>query len=275
MYLWNVEISILGVAMVLGKPVSDIDQRRIAIRVEGITKNFGHLQALRGVNLGIYSHEILALIGDNGAGKSTLIKVICGAHQQDSGEIYFWGKKTNVQSIQHAYDLGVFTVYQDLSLAPELTVPENMFLGREILLPGLLGSLGMLDRKKMRTQTQQSLANLGIGLKQISTRTSNLSGGERQAVAVARAVTWATTALIMDEPTAALGAKQTSIVYDTLRSAANNGLAVLVISHDIPKMLEVADRIAIMRHGEVIETTEVKKVSLQRVINLMLAGKGE
>jgi simple sugar transport system ATP-binding protein len=237
---------------------------QVAIEVKGIKKNYGHLQALRGVDLKVYKGEILALIGDNGAGKSTLAKIICGAIQKTEGDLFFWGQKTDVQSINHAHKIGVFTVYQDLSLAPDLPVSDNLFLG-----------MGILDRKAMRTESKKALAALGIGLKSISVDTRALSGGERQALAVAKAVTWANTALIMDEPTAALGARQSAIVYDTIRAASARGLAVLVISHDIPKMVSFADRIVVLRHGQIVASLEAKKTTLQEVLNYMLGGKGE
>jgi len=266
-----------GIKVIEKQPIKSSDQRRkdeAAIRTVGIRKSFGHLQALRGVDLELRSREILALVGDNGAGKSTLAKIICGAYTKDSGDLYLWGEKIDVQSIQHAYSLGVYTVYQDLSLAPDLTVADNLFLGREILLPGLRGRLGMLDRQRMRAETREALAHIGIGLKSFGALTRALSGGERQALAVARAVTWAKTALLMDEPTASLGVHQSAIVYKTMRGAADHGLAVMVISHDIPRMLQVADQIAVMRQGIVVETMRARDATLQKVISLMLAGKG-
>ena len=251
------------------------ENKQAAIEVKGIKKNYGHLQALRGVDLSIYKGEVLALVGDNGAGKSTLAKIICGAIQKTEGELYFWGERTDVQSINHAHQIGVFTVYQDLSLAPDLSVSDNLFLGREIMRPGFLGHMGVLDRKSMRQRSKKALADLGIGLKSISVGTRALSGGERQALAIAKAVTWADTALIMDEPTAALGARQSAIVYDTIKAASARGLAVLVISHDIPKMVSFADRIVVLRHGQVVASLSGKKTSLQEVLNYMLGGKGE
>ena len=245
------------------------------LELKHVSKYFGEVQALKDINFQLGRNEVVGLLGDNGAGKSTLAKIICGAHSKDAGELYYWGEKKDVQSIQQAHELGVFTVYQDLSLAPDLSVADNLFLGREIIYQGLRGKMGMLDRRKMREETEHALARLGIGLKSITVRTRALSGGERQALAVAKAVTWATTALIMDEPTAALGAKQSAIVYDTMRAAANRGLAVLVISHDIPRMLEVSDRIAIMRHGKIIENMNSDDADLGEVIHLMLAGKGD
>ena len=235
------------------------ENKQAAIEVKGIKKNYGHLQALRGVDLSIYKGEVLALVGDNGAGKSTLAKIICGAIQKTEGELYFWGERTDVQSINHAHQIGVFTVYQDLSLAPDLSVSDNLFLGREIMRPGFLGRMGVLDRKSMRQRSKKALADLGIGLKSISVGTRALSGGERQALAIAKAVTWADTALIMDEPTAALGARQSAIVYDTIKAASARGLAVLVISHDIPKMVSFADRIVVLRHGQVVASLSGNK----------------
>lgn len=249
-------------------------QSDIAIEAKGITKNYGHLEALRGVDMSVRKGEILALVGDNGAGKSTLANIICGALPKDKGKLYFWGEEIDVQSIHHAHELGVFTVYQNLSLAPDLSVADNLFLGREIIKENFLGKLGVLDRKKMKSQTKKALANLGIGLKSLSVNCRALSGGERQALAIAKAVNWADTALIMDEPTAALGARQSSIVYDTMRNAAERGLAVLVISHDIPKMISVADRIVVMRHGIIVASLEAKNTNLQEVLNYMLGGGG-
>jgi simple sugar transport system ATP-binding protein len=251
------------------------EDRQVAIEVKEIKKNYGHLEALRGVDLKVYKGEVLALVGDNGAGKSTLAKIICGAIQKTSGELFFWGEKTNMQSINHAHEIGVFTVYQDLSLAPDLPVSDNLFLGREVMKPGVLGALGVLDRKTMREKSKVALAALGIGLKSMSVGTRSLSGGERQALAVAKAVTWANTALIMDEPTAALGARQSAIVYDTIKAASDRGLAVLVISHDIPKMVSFSDRIVVLRHGKIVASLESRKTKLQEVLNYMLGGKGE
>lgn len=241
-----------------------------AIRATGIVKNFGHLEALRGASLEVRPGEILALVGDNGAGKSTLTKIICGALAADLGEVAFWGEPVLVQSIAHAQQVGVYTVYQDLALAPDLSVADNLFLGREEVGPGWRARLGILDRRRMLGDTRDALARLGISLRDYRVTVRNLSGGQRQALAVARAITWATTAVLMDEPTAALGPKQSAIVYETVRAAAARGLAVLVISHDIPRMLDVAHRIAVMRHGAVVTELDAKAVKLTDVIGLML-----
>jgi simple sugar transport system ATP-binding protein len=242
----------------------------VAIRASGIVKRFGHIEALRGAEIEVRAGEIVALVGDNGAGKSTLAKIICGAMQPDAGEIAFWGEPVAVQSINHAYELGLFTVYQDLAQAPDLSVAENFFLGRELRVGGVAGRLGVLDRGRMEEETRTALGRVGIHVKSISAPVRDLSGGQRQALAVARANTWATTGLIMDEPTAALGVRQAATVYETVQAAAGRGLAILVISHDIPRMIAVSDRVAIMRHGRVIDNRLAAKTTVDEVIALML-----
>jgi simple sugar transport system ATP-binding protein len=241
-----------------------------AIRATGIEKAYGHLLALRGASLDLMAGEVLALVGDNGAGKSTLTKVLCGAVMPDAGNTWFDGREVRVQSTSHAHELGVHTVYQDLALAPDLSVADNLFLGREPTRAGLRGWFGTLDRDRMRTDTEHALERLGIRLRSLNMPVRNLSGGQRQALAVARAITWATTAVLMDEPTAALGPKQSAIVYETVSAAAARGLAVLVISHDIPRMLTVANRVAVMRHGQVVATRPAADLRVTDVIGLML-----
>lgn len=245
------------------------------IEAVDIVKRFGHVQALSGAGLEVRPGEVLALVGDNGAGKSTLTKIICGALAPDSGRLAFWGETTTVTSIRHAQELGVETVYQDLALAPDLSVAENMFLGREPILRGPLGGWPpALDRRKMRQAAQAAISAAGITtLSSVDRAVRDLSGGQRQAIAVARAVMWATTAILMDEPTAALGTKQTDIVYESIRSAAGRGLAVVVISHDIPKMLSLADRIAVMRQGRTVSITPARDLTLTDVVTLMLGGR--
>lgn len=255
--------------------VNELPQKgEVIISAIDIVKNYGYLQALRGASLDIRAGEITALLGDNGAGKSTLANIICGAIPRTSGRLICRGKEVNVQSIQQAQELGIQVVYQDLALAPDLSVPLNIFLGREIIKYSIPGKvLKLLDKKKMTQISKDHLAELGIGLKSMSVPVKSLSGGERQALAVAKAVAWCTSALIMDEPTAALGARQQALVYQTMRMAANKNLGVLVISHDIPKMLEVTDRICIMRQGKVIANLLAKETNLQTVLSLMLTGQ--
>lgn len=249
----------------------------LVIEAVDIVKRYGHVQALSGASLQVRPGEVLALVGDNGAGKSTLTKVICGAVPPDGGTLSFWGEATNVTSIRHAQELGVETVYQDLALAPDLSVAENMFLGREPIRRGLFGGWPTaLDRRKMREAAQTAIHAAGIStLSSVDRSVRELSGGQRQAIAVARAVMWAKSAILMDEPTAALGTKQTDIVYESIRSAAARGLAVVVVSHDIPKMLSLADRIAVMRQGRTISNMPAGELSLTDVVTLMLGGRAK
>jgi simple sugar transport system ATP-binding protein len=243
-----------------------------AIECHEVEKHFGQLQALRGASLKIYSGEILALLGDNGAGKSTLVKCIAGAQKPDGGTIAFRGEVVEMDSTRDAQDRGIQTIYQDLALSPDLRVLENMYLGREVLKPGLLGLLGVLDREAMQRETETSLRQLGIRVKSPRSPVRDLSGGQRQAVAVARAMRWADNTILMDEPTAALGARQREIVYRTARAAADRGLAVVMISHDIPQMLTLADRIAVMRQGVVVAQQPTAELDQRRVMDLMLGG---
>ncbi|MDQ3129113.1 MAG: ATP-binding cassette domain-containing protein [Chloroflexota bacterium] len=259
-----------GATLDLARGSTDRTPGVAAIRASGIEKRYGHLEALRGATLELHPGEVVALVGDNGAGKSTLTKIMCGAVAADGGELSFWGEPTRILSINHAHELGVHTVYQDLALAPHLSVADNLFLGREPIPGGWRRFVGVLDRRSMIEQTKEAMNNLGIALRDYAIPVGNLSGGQRQALAVARAITWATTAVLMDEPTAALGPKQSAIVYETVTAAAGRGLAVLVISHDIPRMLEVADRIAVMRHGTVVAVKDARSLRLSDVIGLML-----
>lgn len=264
-------------AATIGDPTATDAARRAkardgvpAIRAAGLVKRYGHLEALRGASIDLHPGEVVALVGDNGAGKSTFTKIICGAVAADDGQLEFWGEATTIRSIHDAHDLGVHTVYQDLALAPHLSVADNLFLGREPVRRGWRGLVGELDRRLMVEQTREAMSRLGIFLKDHSVPVGDLSGGQRQALAVARAITWATTAVLMDEPTAALGPKQSAIVYETVAAAAERGLAVLVISHDIPRMLEFAHRIAVMRHGSVVAVRDARSLRLPDVIGLML-----
>ena len=208
-------------------------------------------------------------MGDNGAGKSTLVKTMVGVHPPDDGEILFEGKPVTVNTPHDARDLGIETVYQDLALAAEVDPAANMFLGREILRPGLLGKLGFLDKQAMRRRSDEAFGTLGVRIQDTSARVANMSGGQRQGIAISRAVTWASKIVFMDEPTAALGVVQTRNVLDHIRRVREQGLSVVLISHNMPEVFEVADRIEVLRLGERVARLKPKDVSMEDVVAAM------
>jgi simple sugar transport system ATP-binding protein len=234
-----------------------------------IVKRFGRVQALRGANLTVYPGEVVALVGDNGAGKSTLVKTMVGVHPPDDGEILFEGKPVTVNTPHEARDLGIETVYQDLALAAEVDPAANMFLGREILRSGPLGKLGFLDKAAMRRRSDEAFNSLGVRIQDTSARVANMSGGQRQGIAICRAVTWASKIVFMDEPTAALGVVQTRNVLDQIRRVREHGLSVVLISHNMPEVFEVADRIEVLRLGERVASLRSKDVSMEDVVAAM------
>ncbi len=234
-----------------------------------IVKRFGRVQALRGANLTVYPQEVVALVGDNGAGKSTLVKTVVGVHPPDDGEILFEGKPVKVNTPHDARDLGIETVYQDLALAAEVDPSANMFLGREILRSGALGKLGFLDKKAMRRRSDEAFDSLGVRIQDTSARVANMSGGQRQGIAICRAVTWASKIVFMDEPTAALGVVQTRNVLDQIRRVREHGLSVVLISHNMPEVFEVADRIEVLRLGERVASLRPTDVSMEEVVAAM------
>jgi simple sugar transport system ATP-binding protein len=234
-----------------------------------IVKRFGRVQALRGANLTVYPQEVVALVGDNGAGKSTLVKTMVGVHPPDGGEILFEGRPVMVNTPHDARDLGIETVYQDLALAAEVDPAANMFLGREILRPGLLGKLGFLDKPAMRRRSDEAFDALGVRIQDTGARVANMSGGQRQGIAISRAVTWASKIVFMDEPTAALGVVQTRNVLDQIQRVREHGLSVVLISHNMPEVFEVADRIEVLRLGERVAQLRPKEVSMEDVVAAM------
>jgi fructose transport system ATP-binding protein len=221
------------------------------LSARGLIKTYGRVVGLDGVDLDLYPGEILAIIGDNGAGKSTLVKALTGAVIPDSGEVTLDGKPVSFRSPQEARMAGIETVYQTLAVAPALDIASNLFLGREQRRPGVLGSVfRMLDKKGMKDAAGESVSKLGIGtIQNMSQAVETLSGGQRQAVAVARAATFATKFVVLDEPTAALGVKETGQVLKMIRQIKARGLPVILISHNMPNVFEVADRIHIQRLG--------------------------
>ena len=227
------------------------DTREPVLRARGLIKTFGRVIGLDGVDLDLYPGEVLAIIGDNGAGKSTLVKALTGALTPDSGETWLDGQSVHFRSPMDARAAGIETVYQTLAVAPALDIASNLFLGREERRSGPLGGvLRMLDKKGMKDKAGASMAELGVGtIQNMGQAVETLSGGQRQAVAVARAAAFATKFVALDEPTAALGVKETGQVLNLIRKIKAKGLPIILISHNMPNVFEVADRIHIARLG--------------------------
>lgn len=240
------------------------------LEARNLIKRYGHVTALDGVDFDLYPGEILAVIGDNGAGKSSLIKALSGALIPDEGQILVDGKPVRFTSPLDARRHGIETVYQDLAVAPALDITENMFLGRELRRPGLLGSLfRMLDKPRMLAEATTHMQDLKIGIRSMRQAVETLSGGQRQGVAVARSAAFARHVVIMDEPTAALGVKESNMVLDLIRSVRDRGLPVILISHNMPHVFEVADRVHIQRLGRRIAVVEPKSFSMSDAVAIM------
>lgn len=243
-----------------GQPLLDI---------QGVSKRFGAVQALTNINFQARVGEVMALVGDNGAGKSTLIKGIAGIYPFDGGEVRFDGKVVHIRTPRDASALGIEVVYQDLALADNLDVVANMFLGRE-----RTGGLGALDEAGMEQMAIETLSSLAVTtLRSVRQPVASLSGGQRQSIAVAKAVMWNSRVVILDEPTAALGVAQTRQVLDLVRRLAHKGLAVVLISHNLHDIFEVADYIAVMRLGQNVGVYERAKSTQQEIVLAMTAGK--
>jgi fructose transport system ATP-binding protein len=241
------------------------------LRATGLVKTYGHVVALDGVDLELYPGEVLAVIGDNGAGKSTLIKCLSGAESPNGGEINLDGQGVNFRSPQDARAHGIETVYQTLAVAPALDIASNLFLGRETRRPGVLGSVfRMLDGSGMRKSAKQQMESLGIGtLQNMGAAVESLSGGQRQAVAVARAAAFSSKVIILDEPTAALGVKESNQVMKLIESIRDRGLPVILISHNMPLVFELADRIHIQRLGKRAAVVSPRTISVTDAVAVM------
>jgi simple sugar transport system ATP-binding protein len=239
------------------------------LEARDIVKSFGRVQALRGASFTVYPQEVVALVGDNGAGKSTLVKTLVGVHPPDSGEILFDGKPVQITTPHEARALGIETVFQDLALAAEIDPAANMFLGREVLRTGLLGKLGFLDKTSMRERSDEAFQALGVRIQDTTAPVANMSGGQRQGIAICRAVTWAKKVVFMDEPTAALGVVQTRNVLEQIKRVREHGLSVVLISHNMPEVFEVADRIEVLRLGERVARLRPREVSMEDIVSAM------
>jgi len=249
----------------------------VVLEARGITKRYGQVTALDRADLELKAGEVLAVVGDNGAGKSTLIKVLCGAVVPDEGQVLLNGHPVHFRSPLDARNLGIETVYQDLAVAPALDIATNLFLGRELRHKGPLGTwLRLLDKSRMRREAQHEMDQLKFHLPAIDSAVEKLSGGQRQGVAVARAAIFARRLVIMDEPTAALGVRESGQVLNLIRTIRDRGLPVILISHDMPHVFEVADRIQIMRLGRRAALTSPQKHTMSEVVAIMTgAARGD
>jgi ABC-type sugar transport system ATPase subunit len=241
------------------------------IQAKGLSKHYGTITAADNVDIDIGHGEIVAVVGDNGAGKSTLAKMISGAVTPDGGEIRVEGELATIRNPIEARGYGIETIYQDLAMAPNLDVVTNLYLGREPRKRPPLGWFGTIDRKRMRKDAKDHLADLKINIPNLwGTPVSSLSGGQRQSVAIARAMVWASKLVIMDEPTAALGVKQSAAVLEIVKGVRDRGISVVIISHILPHVLELADRIVVMRHGRKVADLPAGQLDEHGLIELII-----
>ena len=246
----------------------------LVMQATGLVKRYGQVTALDGTDFELRAGEILAVIGDNGAGKSSLIKALSGATVPDEGQLLLDGKPMQFRSPIDARKAGIETVYQDLAVAPAMTIAENLFLGRELLKPGVLGQwLRILDKKAMLAQAISRMEELKVGIRSMTQPVETLSGGQRQCVAVARAAAFARHVVIMDEPTAALGVKEGNMVLELIRRVRDQGLPVILISHNMPHVFEIADRIHIQRLGKRAAIVNPKTISMSDTVAVMTGAK--
>jgi simple sugar transport system ATP-binding protein len=244
-----------------------VTERQDAIRAEHVSKRFGAIEALRDVTMHLERGEVLGLIGDNGAGKSTLIKIITGYHQPDAGTISVDGAEVRLRSVSHARSLGIETVYQDLALIPELSVYHNMFLKRE----RLLRPLPFLNNGLMRRQAREYLADMGVRVPSVDAEVARLSGGQRQAIAIARAVYSQARILLLDEPLAAMGAKEGALILDLIRNLKERGeVSMILIAHNYAHVLDVCDRVNLVRHGTIFMDKRAGETSLDELTEVMV-----
>jgi fructose transport system ATP-binding protein len=243
---------------------------KLVMQAKGLVKRYGQVTALDGADFELRAGEILAVIGDNGAGKSSLIKALSGATIPDAGELLLDGKPVHFRSPIDARRAGIETVYQELAVAAAMSIAENLFLGRELRRPGFLGNvLRMLDKKRMLEESIARMQELKVGIRSMTQPVETLSGGQRQCVAVGRAAAFAQHVVIMDEPTAALGVKEGNMVLDLIRRVRDRGLPVVLISHNMPHVFEVADRIHVARLGKRAAVLNPSKISMSDAVAVM------
>ncbi|NOZ70493.1 MAG: sugar ABC transporter ATP-binding protein [Chloroflexi bacterium] len=243
------------------------------LRTENLTKRFGGLVAVDGISLDVNVGEVVGLVGDNGAGKSTLIKMISGVYQPDGGKIFFNGEEVTFMGPREAREMGIETIYQDLALAESLDVSANIFLGRELKHPYLGGLIHTLDQRKMRSESENILSRLEIRIPSLTEQIRNLSGGQRQAVAIARSIYWNAKLMIMDEPTAALGVSEQRKVLVLVRTLRDQGVPVILISHNMQDVFAVADRIVILRRGQKVAERIAAETTPDEIVSLMVGAE--
>jgi ABC-type sugar transport system ATPase subunit len=243
------------------------------LQVVNLTKRFGGLVAVNNVSLDVHIGEVVGLVGDNGAGKSTLIKMVAGVYQPDEGEIHFNNQKVTFSKPREARDAGIETIYQDLALAENLDVGSNIFLGREVKRYYLGGFIHTLNRRKMQDESADILSRLEIHIPSLTEQIRNLSGGQRQAVAIARSIYWNAKLMIMDEPTAALGVAEQRKVLTLVKTLRDQGVPVIMISHNMQDVFAVADRIVILRRGRKVGDLRANETTPDRVVSLMVGAE--
>lgn len=251
---------------------SNVGSPEPLVKMVQICKTFGPVRALYQVDLTLYPHQVLGLVGDNAAGKSTLMKVLTGAYQPDSGEIYLDGKRLHLNSPADSRAAGIEMVYQDLALAGNLSVTCNIFLGREITRSQ--GPLSFLDDRQMEQEASDLLHRLRIEIRSLRLRVESLSGGQRQSVAIARATAFNAKVIIMDEPTASLAVREVGKVLDLVRTLRDHGVSVILISHRLQDVFAVADRVMVLTHGEVAGNREIASTSMDEVVGMMVGSRG-
>jgi len=239
------------------------------LEARGMVRTYGSVVALDGADFDIEAGQVTALIGDNGAGKSTMVKILSGTEQFEEGEVTLEGQKVVFNNPAAARSHGIETVFQDLALCPHLDPVENLYLNREIKRSGVLGLLGFMDRKAMRDRSVEVFTDLGATVRKLNEPVGTMSGGQKQSVAVARSAAWASKIIFFDEPTAALGVVQTANVLDLIRRVRDKGIGVVLISHSMPEVLEVADSIQVLRRGRRVATIKSADSSVEELVGVM------
>ncbi len=251
------------------QPTNPVANGKPVLEARGLTKSFGALQVLRGIDLSLRPGEVLGLVGDNGAGKSTLVKILCGFHSQDGGEMLLEGKQVRFNSVEAARAHGIETVYQDLALIPQLTVYQNLFLGHELT---MLGPLRFLNNRQMRKLAREYLDEINVHVPSVDAEAERLSGGQRQAIAVARAVRAANKILLLDEPLAAMGARESRLIINLVKDLAASGrVSIIVIDHNYAHLFELCDRVNVMQGGKITIDRPVHETSIEELTELMVS----